>query len=184
MEQTPGMTEASGFDLDFQILDEPLELPQEEPEEDPIEQLEVQDEDSEDAYVSERSLPFVGAFGGLRNRNIIAIEDKSPVPEGQFRETDQGTAFWSAEEVAPVTEHEGEEVEAIETEDIQSFYDESLDDVHSEERDFPGAASTRYECHRDFHTTSDPSFATLQYDPAGGSTSHRSTSRDFEATLD
>ena len=136
-EQTPGMTEASGFDLDFQILDEPLELPQEEPEEDSIEQLEVQDEDSEDAYVSERSLPFVGAFGGLRNRNIIAIEDKSPVPEGQFRETDQGTAFWSAEEVAPVTEHEGEEVEAIETEDIQSFYDESLDDVHSEERDFP-----------------------------------------------
>ena len=136
-EQTPGMTEASGFDLDFQILDEPLELPQEEPEEDPIEQLEVQDEDSEDAYVSERSLPFVGAFGGLRNRNIIAIEDKSPVPEGQFRETDQGTAFWSAEEVAPVTEHEGEEVEAIETEDIQSFYDDSLDDVHSEERDFP-----------------------------------------------
>ena len=136
-EQTPGMTEASGFDLDFQILDEPLELPQEEPEEDPIEQLDVQDEGSEDTYVSERSLPFVGAFGGLRNRNIIAIEDKSPVPEGQFRETDQGTAFWSAEEVAAVTEHEGEEVEAIETEDIQSFNDDSLDDVHSEERDFP-----------------------------------------------
>ena len=36
-----------------------------------------------------------------------------------------------------MTEHEGEEVEAIETEDIQSFNDESLYDVHSEERDFP-----------------------------------------------
>ena len=46
-----GMTEASGFDLDFQILDEPLELPEEEPEDDLIEHLEVRGEDSEDTYV-------------------------------------------------------------------------------------------------------------------------------------
>ena len=36
------MTEASGFDLDFQILDEPLELPEEEPEDDLIKHSEVQ----------------------------------------------------------------------------------------------------------------------------------------------
>ena len=133
-EQTPGMTEASGFDLDFQILDEPLELPEEESEVDPTEDSEVQGEGIEDSYVTERSLPFVGAFGGLRNRNIVAIEDKSPVPEGQFRETDEGTAFWSAEEFQPVfDEDEGEEVEAIETEEIQAVYDEPLDSGYSEE---------------------------------------------------
>ena len=133
-EQTPGMTEASGFDLDFQILDEPLELPEEESEVDPTEDSEVQGEGIEDSYVTERSLPFVGAFGGLRNRNIVAIEDKSPVPEGQFRETDEGTAFWSAEEFQPVfDEDEGEEVEAIETEEIQTVYDEPLDSGYSEE---------------------------------------------------
>ena len=106
-ERTPGMTEASGFDLDFQILDEPLELPEEEPEDDLIKHSEVQDEDSEDSYVTDRTLPFVGAFGGLRNRNIIAIEDKGPAPEGQFRETDEGTAFWSAEEFPSVFEEDG-----------------------------------------------------------------------------
>ena len=133
-EQTPGMTEASGFDLDFQILDEPLELPEEESEVDPTEDSEVQGEGIEDSYVTERNLPFVGAFGGLRNRNIVAIEDKSPVPEGQFRETDEGTAFWSAEEFQPVfDEDEGEEVEAIETEEIQAVYDEPLDSGYSEE---------------------------------------------------
>jgi len=133
-EQTPGMTEASGFDLDFQILDEPLELPEEESEVDPTEDSEVQGEGIEDSYVTERNLPFVGAFGGLRNRNIVAIEDKSPVPEGQFRETDEGTAFWSAEEFQPVFhEDEGEEVEAIETEEIQAVYDEPLDSGYSEE---------------------------------------------------
>ena len=133
-EQTPGMTEASGFDLDFQILDKPLELPEEESEVDPTEDSEVQGEGIEDSYVTERNLPFVGAFGGLRNRNIVAIEDKSPVPEGQFRETDEGTAFWSAEEFQPVfNEDEGEEVEAIETEEIQTVYDEPLDSGYSEE---------------------------------------------------
>ena len=135
-EQTPGMTEASGFDLDFQILDEPIELPKEEPEDDPIEHSEVQDEDLDDSYVTERSLPFSGAFGGLRNRNIIAIEDKSPAPEGQFRETDEGTAFWSAEEFPSVSEQdEGEEVEAIESEEFHTFYDEPLDPPYSEEVD-------------------------------------------------
>lgn len=133
-ERTPGMTEASGFDLDFQILDEPLELPEEEPEDDLIKHSEVQDEDSEDSYVTDRTLPFVGAFGGLRNRNIIAIEDKGPAPEGQFRETDEGTAFWSAEEFPSVFEEDGgEEVEPIELEEINTFYDEPLDSVYSEE---------------------------------------------------
>ena len=132
-EQTPGMTEASGFDLDFQILDEPIKLSEEEPEDNPIEPLEVEDEGSDESYVTERSLPFVGAFGGLRNRNIIAIEDKSPAPEGQFRETDEGTAFWSAEEFSPMSEEEGEQVETIETEEIHTFYDEPQDSVYSEE---------------------------------------------------
>ena len=133
-ERTPGMTEASGFDLDFQILDEPLELPEEEPEDDLIKHSEVQDEDSEDSYVTDRTLPFVGAFGGLRNRNIIAIEDKGPAPEGQFRETDEGTAFWSAEEFPSMFEEDGgEEVEPIETEEINTFNDEPLDSVYSEE---------------------------------------------------
>ena len=133
-ERTPGMTEASGFDLDFQILDEPLELPEEEPEDDLIKHSEVQDEDSEDSYVTDRTLPFVGAFGGLRNRNIIAIEDKGPAPEGQFRETDEGTAFWSAEEFPSVFEEDGgEEVEPIELEELNTFYDEPLDSVYSEE---------------------------------------------------
>ena len=133
-EQAPGMTEASGFDLDFKILDEPLELPEEEPEDDPIEHIEVESEASEDSYVTERSLPFVGAFGGLRNRNIIAIEDKSPPPEGQFKETDKGTAFWSAEEFPSVSEQdESEEVEAIESEEVHTFHNEQLDSGYSEE---------------------------------------------------
>ena len=132
-EQAPGMTEASGFDLDFKILDEPLELPEEEPEDDPLEHIEVQSEASEDSYVTERSLPFVGAFGGLRNRNIIAIEDKSPPPEGQFKETDKGTAFWSAEEYPSVSEQdESEEVEAIESEEVHTFHNEQLDSGYSE----------------------------------------------------
>ena len=136
-EQTPGMTEASGFDLDFQILDEPIERLEEESEEDLIEPSEIEDEGSEDSYVTERSIPFVGAFGGLRNRNITAIEDKSPVPEGQFRETDQGTAFWSAEEFPPVLDDEGEEVEVTETEDIQTFYEDSLEPIPAEEASIP-----------------------------------------------
>jgi len=135
-EQTPGMTEASGFDLDFQILDEPLERLEEEPEDVLIEHPEVEDEGSEDSYVTERSIPFVGAFGGLRNRNITAIEDKSPVPEGQFRETEQGTAFWSAEEFPPVLD-EGEEVERTESEDIQTFYEDPLDSIPAEEVGIP-----------------------------------------------
>ena len=138
-EQAPGMTEASGFDLDFKILDEPLELPGEEPEDDPLEHIEVQSEASEDSYVTERSLPFVGAFGGLRNRNIIAIEDKSPPPEGQFKETDKGTAFWSAEEFPSVSEQDdSEDVEAIESEEVHTFYNEQLDSGYSEEVELTG----------------------------------------------
>ena len=94
-EETPGMTQASGFDLDFGILDEPVEEP-----------LEILDEHLEeapetsvdDAYVSEESLPFSGVFGGLRNRRRIVNNDLESVPEGQFKATEKGTAFWSAEE--------------------------------------------------------------------------------------
>ncbi len=137
-EQTPGMTEASGFDLDFEKLDEPIEIPDEEYEDEPMKQPEAESEETtDDSYVTERSLPFVGAFGGLRNRNIIAIEDKSSVPEGQFRETDQGTAFWSAEEPTPVLDDEVKEVDSIEIEEAQSFYDEPLDSVQSNEIHMP-----------------------------------------------
>ena len=94
-EETPGMTQASGFDLDFGILDEPVEEP-----------LEILDEHLEeapetsvdDAYVSEESLPFSGVFGGLRNRRRIVNNDLESAPEGQFKATEKGTAFWSAEE--------------------------------------------------------------------------------------
>ena len=137
-EQTPGMTEASGFDLDFEKLDEPIENPDEDSEDESIKQSEAESEESNDeSYVTERSLPFVGAFGGLRNRNIIAIDDKSSVPEGQFRETDQGTAFWSAEEFPPVLDEEVREVDSIEIEEPQSFYDEPLDSVQSGEVHMP-----------------------------------------------
>ena len=137
-EQTPGMTEASGFDLDFQILDEALEEPNEEPEETQVENFEAPaDEDVEDSYVTERSLPFVGAFGGLRNRNVIAIENKSPVPEGQFRETEQGTAFWSAEEFPPVLDGEDEQIDAINDVEIQSSYEDESESIHSEEFNIP-----------------------------------------------
>ena len=136
-EQTPGMTEASGFDLDFQILDEPLELPIEEVEGDPIETSQLEDEeDLDDSYVTERSLPFAGAFGGLRNRNVIAIEDKSPIPEGQFKETEQGTAFWSAEEFPSVLDDDVQQIDAIDAEEARSSYEEQIETIDPEDLDF------------------------------------------------
>ena len=94
-EETPGMTQASGFDLDFGILDEPVEEPLEILDEHPEEAPEAS---VDDAYVTEESLPFSGVFGGLRTRRRIVNNDLESVPEGQFKATEKGTAFWSAEE--------------------------------------------------------------------------------------
>ena len=94
-EETPGMTQASGFDLDFDVLDEPVEEPLEIPDELPAEESE---ESVDDGYVTEDSLPFTGVFGGLRNRRRIVNNDLDSVPEGQFKVTEKGTAFWTAEE--------------------------------------------------------------------------------------
>lgn len=94
-EETPGMTQASGFDLDFGILDEPVEEPPEILDEHPEEAPEAS---VDDAYLTEESLPFSGVFGGLRNRRRIVNNDLESAPEGQFKATEKGTAFWSAEE--------------------------------------------------------------------------------------
>ena len=101
-EETPGMTQASGFDLDFGILDEPVEEPNvEAPQEVEIEEV---GEESDDSYVTEDSLPFVGVFGGLRNRRKIVNNDLDASLDAQFKPTEKGTAFWSAEKSAHVDE--------------------------------------------------------------------------------
>ena len=101
-EETPGMTQASGFDLDFGILDEPVEEPTvEAPQEVEIEEV---GEESDDSYVTEDSLPFVGVFGGLRNRRKIVNNDLDASLDAQFKATEKGTAFWSAEKSAQVDE--------------------------------------------------------------------------------
>lgn len=101
-EETPGMTQASGFDLDFGILDKPVEEPTVEvPQE---VEIEGEDEESDDSYVTEDSLPFVGVFGGLRNRRKIVNNDLDASLDAQFKPTEKGTAFWSAEKNAHVDE--------------------------------------------------------------------------------
>tara|TARA_A200000113_G_scaffold172273_1_gene157222 strand:+ start:1325 stop:3043 length:1719 start_codon:yes stop_codon:yes gene_type:complete len=101
-EETPGMTQASGFDLDFGILDEPVEEPTvEAPQEVEIEEV---GEESDDSYVTEDSLPFVGVFGGLRNRRKIVNNDLDASLDAQFKATEKGTAFWSADKTAHVDE--------------------------------------------------------------------------------
>ena len=101
-EETPGMTQASGFDLDFGILDEPVEEPTvEAPQEVEIEE---EGEESDDSYVTEDSLPFVGVFGGLRNRRKIVNNDLDASLDAQFKATEKGTAFWSADNSAHVDE--------------------------------------------------------------------------------
>ena len=101
-EETPGMTQASGFDLDFGILDEPVEEPTvEAPQEVEIEEV---GEESDDSYVTEDSLPFVGVFGGLRNRRKIVNNDLDASLDAQFKPTEKGTAFWSADKSAHVDE--------------------------------------------------------------------------------
>ena len=100
-EVSPGMTQTSGFDLDFQVLDEPVE----EPETLTDEGLgEVVEDSFEDSYLTEDSLPFTGVFGGLRNRRKIINNELEETPEGQFKETEKGTAFWSAEDSISIDE--------------------------------------------------------------------------------
>ena len=102
-ESTPGMTEVSGFDLDLETLDEPMEEPavdEFEEMEEPVE--EKTEENVDDSYITEGDLPFAGAFGGLRNRNIESIKAPRPTLEGQFRESEKGTAFWSVNEPVPI----------------------------------------------------------------------------------
>ena len=96
-EETPGMTQASGFDLDFGILDEPVEEPQE---------VEIEETvgESDDSYVTEDSLPFVGVFGGLRNRRKIVNNDLDASLDAQFKPTEKGTAFWSADKSSYIDE--------------------------------------------------------------------------------
>lgn len=101
-EETPGMTEASGFDLDFGILDEPVEEPVQQPSE---ESSEEEEPIGDDSYVTEESLPFVGVFGGLRNRRKIVNNDLDSAIDGQFKATEKGTAFWSADEANTVEEN-------------------------------------------------------------------------------
>jgi type II secretory pathway predicted ATPase ExeA len=121
-EETPGMTQASGFDLDFGILDEPVEEPSVElPQEVEIEGVE---QESDDSYVTEDSLPFVGVFGGLRNRRKIVNHDLDASLGVQFEPTEKGTAFWSGEK----TNHADGETNIIEDEidDLISEPDESI----------------------------------------------------------
>ncbi len=95
-EEAPGMTEASGFDLDFGILDEPVEEPIEDQEEINID--EIEQEMTDDSYISEDTIPFAGVFGGLRGRGKIVNNELESIPKGQFKATEKGTAFWSAED--------------------------------------------------------------------------------------
>jgi len=120
-EETPGMTQASGFDLDFGILDEPVEEPiVEAPQEVEIEE---EGEESDDSYVTEDSLPFVGVFGGLRNRRKIVNNDLDASLDAQFKPTEKGTAFWSAEKNAHVDES-------------REIIDEEVKDTISEPEEF------------------------------------------------
>jgi len=120
-EETPGMTQASGFDLDFGILDEPVEEPiVEAPQE---VEVEGEDEESDDSYVTEDSLPFVGVFGGLRNRRKIVNNDLDASLDAQFKPTEKGTAFWSAEKNAHVDE-------------AREIIDEEVKDTISEPEEF------------------------------------------------
>lgn len=124
-EETPGMTQATGFDLDFGILDKPVEEPTVEvPQEVEIDE---EGEESDDSYVTEDSLPFVGVFGGLRNRRKIVNNDLDASLDAQFKPTEKGTAFWSAEKNAHVDE--SREIIDEEVKDTISEPEEFIDHV-------------------------------------------------------
>jgi len=136
-EETPGMTQATGFDLDFGILDKPVEEPTVEvPQEVEIEE---EGEESDDSYVTEDSLPFVGVFGGLRNRRKIVNNDLDASLGAQFKPTEKGTAFWSAEKHAHVDESReiiDEEVKDTISEP-EEFIDHVVEPIHLQNIEFP-----------------------------------------------
>lgn len=140
-EETPGMTQASGFDLDFGILDKPVEEPTVEvPQEVEIEE---EGEESDDSYVTEDSLPFVGVFGGLRNRRKIVNNDLDASLDAQFKPTEKGTAFWSAEKNAHVDEPR--EIIDDEVKDVisepEEFIDHEVEPIDLQNIGFPEEAS-------------------------------------------
>ena len=136
-EETPGMTEVSGFDLDLQILDEPMEEPTAavEETEEPTEM--VTEENLDDSYVKEGDLPFVGPFGGLRHRNIESNKNPTPALEGQFRESEMGTAFWSVDEPVPVLDDVHVDAEEEEMNEIEPLYDDILEPADLAEIEVP-----------------------------------------------
>ncbi|MGA0379288.1 MAG: hypothetical protein ACO3NJ_00620 [Candidatus Poseidoniaceae archaeon] len=124
-EATPGMTEISGFDLDLETLDEPME----EPVVAPTEEMEELDEENgeeilDNSYITEGSLPFAGPFGGLRHRNIESNRTPTPTLEGQFRESEMGTAFWSVNEPVPLLDDVIAADEEVEAHDLESLIEE------------------------------------------------------------
>ena len=124
-EATPGMTEISGFDLDLETLDEPME----EPIVAPTEEIEELDEENgeeivDNSYITEESLPFAGPFGGLRHRNIESNRTPTPTLEGQFRESEMGTAFWSVNEPVPILDDVIATDEEVESHDLESLIEE------------------------------------------------------------
>ncbi|MGA0331121.1 MAG: hypothetical protein ACO3MI_02030 [Candidatus Poseidoniaceae archaeon] len=142
-EATPGMTEISGFDLDLETLDEPME----EPVVAPTEEMEELDEENgeeilDNSYITEGSLPFAGPFGGLRHRNIESNRTPTPTLEGQFRESEMGTAFWSVNEPVPLLDDviavDGE----VEAHDLESLIEE-LPEIEMEE--IPAPENNRFD---------------------------------------
>lgn len=89
----PGMSGAIGFDLNLEILEEPII---EEEEEEPI----------ADTYVTEDTLPSVGSFGGLRDRwketsQSIKSADE---PEGEYEPMDEANSLWISKDLLDVQE--------------------------------------------------------------------------------
>ena len=142
-EATPGMTEISGFDLDLETLDEPME----EPVVAPTEEMEELDEENgeeilDNSYITEGSLPFAGPFGGLRHRNIESNRTPTPTLEGQFRESEMGTAFWSVNEPVPLLDDVIAVDEEVEAHDLESLIEE-LPEIEMEE--IPAPENNRFD---------------------------------------
>lgn len=139
-EETPGMTEISGFDLDFQILDEPTEELTTDSVKETEEPTEMATEENfDDSYVNEGDLPFVGPFGGLRHRNIESNKNPTPALEGQFRESEMGTAFWSVDEPVPVLDDVHVDAEEEEMNEVEPLYDSIHEPAYLEEIEVPVA---------------------------------------------
>ena len=105
----PGMSGAIGFDLNLEILEEPII---EEEEEEPI----------ADTYVTEDTLPSVGSFGGLRDRwketsQSIKSADE---PEGEYEPMDEANSLWVSKDLLDV--QEAPKVELFEEEPPQEVH--------------------------------------------------------------